>query len=407
MRGSRAIAIAALIIGVLILVVIGVVVVLQGNNDDAADAAPSSTPVAEGNTDGEADPADATPDDGGAAIGTPTPQQFEFTDPNAPEAQLIEVVVSLQTVPRGWLMTEAELTTEMRLAAEVSSNVITTIDQVVGRYARTDIYQGETLTSDALVIDPTLIGEETFGPSSLIPFGFVGQSVPMDRLSSVGYGLRPGDSIDIMVSFIFVAIDEDLETLLPNSATFLIVEENEEGDTTLRELVIDPYGRFEQLPTGAIAHIAPQETPRPILVSFVIQNARVVQVGAWDPPGPVQPPTPTPDPNAEATPTTQAPTATPEIAESILVALPPQQQLLLKQALERGADVDFALRAANDGQLNNVENVTFDYLITRFNIEVPPTFNYTAVGKRLIVVLEDQFDQILEDQQGNEGGGGN
>ena len=386
MRGRRAIAIAVLVVGVLILAVVAVVFVLQSGDEGSIEADPSSTPAAETSGEGEDVAGEATPD-AAAAVGTPTPQQFEFSDPNAPEAELVDVVVSLQTVPRGWLMTEAELRTEKRLASEVGPNVVTSIEDVVGRYARNDIFQGETITTDALVIDPTLIGEETFGPSSLIPFGFLGLSISTDRLSSVAYALQPGDSVDIMASFVFFSVDEDLESLLPNNATILIIEENEEGEVTQSSINLTPYGRFEQLPTGAIAHVSPQEAPRPILVSFVIQNARIIQVGAWDPPGPVQPPTPTPDPNAAETPTPAAATATPALPESIVVALPPQQQLLLKQALERGADVDLALRAANDGQINNIENVTFDYVTNRFNIELPASAPYEAIGMHLIVTL--------------------
>jgi hypothetical protein len=32
----------------------------------------------------------------------------------------------------------------------------------------------------------------------------------------------------------------------------------------------------------------------------------------------------------------------------------------------------------NDGQLYSVENVDFNYLLQRFNIEIPPDFNYTV-----------------------------
>jgi flagella basal body P-ring formation protein FlgA len=66
---------------------------------------------------------------------------------------MIEVVVSLQTVPRGWQMTAAELTTDLRFAADVGPNVITDISEAIGLFARTDIYQGQTLTKDSLVND--------------------------------------------------------------------------------------------------------------------------------------------------------------------------------------------------------------------------------------------------------------
>jgi hypothetical protein len=58
--------------------------------------------------------------------------------------------------------------------------------------------------------------------------------------------------------------------------------------------------------------------------------------------------------------------------------LQPQQQLLLRYALEVGADIDFALRGINDTQLYAVENVDLDFILQRFNIELPPNFGYTV-----------------------------
>ncbi|NIW50083.1 MAG: hypothetical protein GWN30_36510, partial [Gammaproteobacteria bacterium] len=84
--------------------------------------------------------------------------------------------------------------------------------------------------TDTLVRDPTLIGQEEFGSSSLIPPGWEAIGVPMDRLSSVGYALAPGDSVDVMLSFSLSAIDEEFQTLLANSITFFIEAPPEEGE---------------------------------------------------------------------------------------------------------------------------------------------------------------------------------
>jgi hypothetical protein len=60
------------------------------------------------------------------------------------------------------------------------------------------------------------------------------------------------------------------------------------------------------------------------------------------------------------------------------VALSPQQQLFLKYAHEVGADIDFAIRGVNDGQLYTVEQVDLNYLIERFNIDVPPNIGFSV-----------------------------
>ncbi len=307
----------------------------------------------------------------------------------------VEVVVSLQTVERGWQMTAAELVTDTRYIDEVADNVITNIEDAIGLYARAKIFQGETLTKDALVADPGLIGQTEYGPSSLIPPGYIALAVPMDRLSGVAYALNEGDYIDIMMTFSFYQIDEQFQTYLQNAAVFYL----EDTVTTQGEVPADggtptpqqtnifvlwPYGRFEQLPTGDTVHVYGSEYQRPVPVSMILQNARVIQVGSYVPPEPIEPATPTPEPIAEgeATPTPQpggpiAPTATP-YPNVLLVALTPQQQLFLKYAVESNANIDFALRGANDNQLYTIQNVDINLLLERFNIEIPPGFNYSV-----------------------------
>ena len=145
MRGRRTLALVLVFVALCLLSIIAVVFLTQGGAGGTA----TPTPPPEANVEG-----------------TPTPVIVTI----APEElQLVEVVISIQTVPRGWQMTEAELATETRLASEVDTSTFTTVEEVVGLYARTDIFQGQTLTRDVLVGDPRIIGRESTGPSSLSP----------------------------------------------------------------------------------------------------------------------------------------------------------------------------------------------------------------------------------------------
>lgn len=371
----RTILILVFVFGIVMLSIVGVVFILQQNQ-----------PV-ETVTDGE---------DGAPA---PDGVDVDGTEPEETASPRVAVVVSLQTVPRGHQMTEDILALDMRPVESVGSNVITSIDDALNLYARTDIYQGETLTYDTLVDDITKVGLESYGPSSLIPPGYVAQSVPMNRLTGVGYGVSEGDYVDIMVTFFFRQIDEEFQTYLPNDAAFYLeeqiqaVEDSGTGDPLqiITEPVIffvSPIGRFEELPTGDLAHISPNDedvAPRPVPVTMIIQNARVVQVGQYRlPPDPANLiPTPTPEAVEEGEPTPTPPpvinpTATPSPADVVVVALQPQQQLLLRYAVEVNAQVFFALRGVNDGQLYSVENMTLDFLLDRFNVEVPPNLGYSV-----------------------------
>lgn len=363
MRGSRVLLILMLVIGLVILAVAGILFI---NANDASDVTPDTG---------------GTPGAGEEGIVTPAPVS---------PSDFITVVVSLQTVPRGWQMTEAELTTDLRLSSEVGANVITDTAQAIGLYARTDIYQGETLTQDALVKDPRLIGRNNYGPSSLIPPGWIAASVPMDRLNSVAYGLAEGDSADIMMTFAFVKVDEEFQTLLQNSATFILEVPNEEGELQRSVIVLDPYGRFEQLPTGDIAHIYPSEDQRPLPVSIVLQNAKVIQVGPWTPPAAISTPTPIPEAGAPTPTPGGFPTPTAQPADVIVIALPPQQQLFLKYAVENSANIDFALRGSGDGQLYNVQGIDINYILQRFNIEIPPNGQFIISPSQPFVIIPQE-----------------
>jgi Flp pilus assembly protein CpaB len=368
MRGRRRIAIFIGIAGFILLLLIVVLAVI-GNQTPSA---PQPQPVAEGTpTNGE------EVENGEEGRFTLPFQQAPTVDPST---QLVEVVVSFQTVPRGWQMTAAELYTDLRVASEVGSNMITRIDDAIGLYARRDIFQGETLTVDLLASDPRSIGRDNYGPSSLIPPGWVAQAVPISRLSGVGFGLMPGDSVDIMASFMLVQLDQEFQSILNNSVSFLLEQVDEDGNRTWSIFVIDPYGRFEQLDNNDLVHIIPSEPQRPILVSMALQNARVIQVGPWIPPGAVQPPTPTPDP-LEPTPTPDPgipPTPTPAPPDVLLLAMPPQQQLVLRYALDSDAPITVGLRGVNDGQLYNVDSTNLEDILRQFfGFEIPPSANYS------------------------------
>jgi Flp pilus assembly protein CpaB len=361
----RTLAILILVIGIVLLSIVAIVYFFS---QDDPQPPPAPPPISEEGDD------------------LPVPPEPEPTAP----AELVEVVVSLQTVPRGWQFTENELVIDMRV--DVGPNAITNIEDAVGLYARTDIYQGATLTRDQLANDVTQVGLEEFGPASLIPSGFIASAVPLDRLSGVAYALSEGDYVDIMITFFFYQIDEEFQTYLQNSAVFFLEEviqaaETEEEQEIVPELIIlDQFGRFERLPNGDIAHIGPSELQRPIPVSMVLQNARVIQVGIFGPGDVPQPPTPTPTPDPDdpdAQPGDPGAVTPPEPPDTLLVALSPQQQLLLRYAVESNANISFALRGVNDTQLYAIENVDIDYFLRRFGIEEPRDFGF-SVDKLII-----------------------
>lgn len=403
---SRTIAILIFVLGAVVLAVVAILILTQNGDTETPTPPQDGTAVGEN---GEQPPE-----------GEGTPSSEEAT----PAPSLVEVVVSLQTVQRGYQFTEADVlvegsqivTTDFRQVGSVPSNVITDPEDIIGLYARTDIFQGETLTRDAFVRDPAVVGDE-YGPSSLIPPGYIAMGVPIRDFSeqgrpdlvTVGYSLDEGDYVDIMLTFELYRIDEQFQTYLENAAQFFIEEQiaaeeadgapastpdpdadetDEATEPTATLFFIDPFGRLEELPTGDLAIISPSEFQRPVRVGIIIQNARVIQVDPYTLPEPLQVRIPEPTAESEllegeetATPTvepTAIPTALPP--QVVVVALAPQQQIFLRYAIDAGADISFGLRNANDSTLFAVDNVDFEFLLELFNIEVPPDFDYTLTS---------------------------
>lgn len=339
---------------------------------------------------------------------------FQPDDSPTATPALVEVVVSLQTVPRGFQITADNLddilTTDLRKPEDVATNVLLSREDAIGLYARTDIFQGETITRDTLVRDPTTIASQEFGPSSLIPPGFLAVSIPVNAEGSaveqlvnlVALGVSEGDFVDILLTFDLFRIDPQFQTYLENDAAFFLEQAIEttlnptpdpESDEPppasqgisligqLRLSEVSPFGRFEELPTEDLVMIGPSEFQRPVHIGLVLQNAKVIQLGLYQPPESPTIPTPTPEvPDEEAEDEgPPPPTPTPLPPNVLVVALSPQQQLFLNHALKVGADIDLALRGANDSQLFMIENVDLDFLLDFFNIEIPPNFDYTLV----------------------------
>jgi Flp pilus assembly protein CpaB len=60
--------------------------------------------------------------------------------------------------------------------------------------------------------------------------------------------------------------------------------------------------------------------------------------------------------------------------------LAPQDALVLKLAREHDASIDLAIRAKDDTQDFATQQVTLDYILSRFGISVPAKREYTIEG---------------------------
>jgi Flp pilus assembly protein CpaB len=331
------------------------------------------------------------------------------------------VVVAQQRIPRGTrLVTDTQVALNEWVSVEnwpqgwVTQDALISLDQVDGRIARSDIPRGTLLTADMLTDQAGDLAATGSDAALLIPPDRVAIAIPVDHLSSVGWSLRRGDHVDVLVSFLMIDVDEEFQTELPNEASTLVTLDAEgvvaEGTTILQ----GTYGRIEQDPFGQPINIVPSEaSQRPRLVSQVtVRDAEVLNLGPWGElfgaPGEVSfsfAPTPQPAEGEEGADTgqdgggAQAPQQVEilmdegqelsqddvlreylnaETLQPLLLIVTPQDALVLKWADEMGAALHVVLRSQADAgvRLADTEAVTFQYMVDRFNIALPPRLEY-------------------------------
>ena len=136
----------------------------------------------------------------------------------APSAQMVDIIIVAQDVPRGTVLNEEHLTT-MEWPQENFLETMFRADEqgsVLGRQARHDIDNGTPLTV-GMVIDVNESLSDTGSIASLsIPKGMVAIPVQVDRKSSVAYALRPGDHVSVIGTFVVVDVDTEFQSKLPN-----------------------------------------------------------------------------------------------------------------------------------------------------------------------------------------------
>ncbi len=331
---------------------------------------------------------------GGGAVGGAAAQPTAPPPPTVPPTS--NVIVAARDIPRGARISVQDVTImPWPLLAEAppppGALIVGTeegmpgLEQVENRIARVDILNGQPVLDFFLTPgdEPTSLADLGSDAALLIPSGQVGYALPITRLSSVAYALREGDHVDLLMSFRFVDVDEDFQTILPSDG--LIITDNPELAGLGFQNFATQVGREEEGPFGTTLWVIPSTTdpgqrPRQT-TQLVIDNAMVLRVGNWplsdlNEPIVVTPaPPPTQAPEGEQAPEEVPPTATP-IPEPDVVTLVMSRQdaLVLKYALETGAMIDLVLRSALDDDINDIvtDAVTLQYIIDFYNVTVPP-----------------------------------
>lgn len=294
-----------------------------------------------------------------------------------PQPALTYVVVSAQNIARGQRITEDAVYLQNWPTDAVPVGALTALSQAHNQIARVDIARGTPVVESMLTTQAGEVIGVGSEASMQIPEDRVAYAFPISRYTGVAWALRPGDRVDVLVSMLLVNLDEEFQTILPNSAACLTLEEGETCQSGL-------LGRTEILPNGMVVNVIPSEPQRPRLVTqMTVQDALVLRVGDW----------PMPDtavPGQQTTTGTEGSAAQPAATEgqegeaapplptvlSVTIAVTPQEAAVLEYALLSNARVTLVLRSAASDGIANTSSVTLQYLMNQYGIETPPLLPY-------------------------------
>lgn len=353
-------------------------------------------------------------------------RQVVTSAPTATDIPMVPVVIAVQDIPRGTVIGPDRVTVILIPAANAPSSALTTIESVVGFIASTDIYREEIILARKVVQDLNSLGSTGSEAAAILDPQRVAIAVPIDQITSVAYGLRPGDRIDVIVSMLFVDVDEDFQTLLPNDFRVLLLASDEFGNGALSwsevaygnidtETFYAPVQTDPEAPEGSFSEsrsfpftIVEEPNPldgrrqRPRLVTQrTVTDAQVIWVGEFPAEGSIfAPVVATPTPAATATPeggaaegeATSAATPEPQRPQLITLGVTIQDAVTLSWLSEAGLPMTFVMRSARAQGLPDTAPVTMAYIMNAYNITVPLKFDYALEpairGVRGITLLD-------------------
>lgn len=298
---------------------------------------------------------------------TPAEQVGQQTEPTA--IPLKEVIVARQPIPRGGEFVAEALGRQEFPESSIPPNAIVNEAETINKIANSEIVQGQIIVYD-LLRDKSGggAGEAAFD----IPAGHVMVAFPINKQTSVAYAIQPGDVVDVLMTFSIVDLDPEFQTILPNKFSFLLQDKQttDAGQQT-SSVTLSPAidkGRLNIENELFPGFEFPREAQRPRRVAqLTVQRAKVIKVGSFLDTAP-----------QDAQPVAQGePTPTPVRPDIVSIAVTPQDALVLLWARQSQAYMELAMRAAGDEQANHsTEAVTLQYMLTRFNIAVPPKLEF-------------------------------
>jgi Flp pilus assembly protein CpaB len=260
-----------------------------------------------------------------------------------PQVERDEVVVAIQPIAEDEPV-EGRLELREVPVESIPQGALRSLDGTSDMLAAGPIPQGTIVQPDLLSSFEEHMQEGELG--KLVEPGHIAVAMPIAEISSVAYGIRPGDHVDVLMTFFFIDVD---------------------AETQMREPICPPTcPGTEDQQQGRIS----VQLPRPI-AQLTLQDIRVLGVGRWKDESQAE------QEQAERQRAGEESSPVPEPPHNVTLMVTRQDALVLKLARERGASIELAVRAQDDAEQAQTQAVTLDYIMARFGVNVPERQPYS------------------------------
>ena len=288
---------------------------------------------------------------------------------SAPAQEMTNIVILSQPVGMDSEITAEVLGTMPYPKDNMNPAMIIDKNMVIGKYAKFQLGGGLPLTLDMLQDRPGMAQTGSQAAKTISP-GLVAVSIPVSQLSSVAYGIKDGDRVNLIITTNFYDVDTDYQSKLPNNTSDLTVSLGGETVSAETKDWIMRRGRAElDNSLNKAFYVVAQEPQRPRTVSqMLLQNIQILHVGDFTVGGTQQvavvegQPTPTP-----------APVYLPNV---VTLMVSPQEAIVLTYLMSINASFNMVLRAPDDTTKIETDAATLQYLLSQYQIPVPSKLPY-------------------------------
>ena len=242
----------------------------------------------------------------------------------APETTM-QAVFAIRDVPMGTVLSAEDVKMAEIPIKYAPRDIVVTLEEAVGRISKTDMVEGEMLLKHYLV-DPT--GISSYDVAYILDENHVLMAMPANDLMSREVIIKRGDIVDIMVS-----IQESLETVTAEDETGV------EGETPATE------------------------TTGPQQITFTVSQRLGISAIVIDI---LQ------DQNAQTPPDDPNPNRNQVVVQAYLIALNPQDALVLKYLKDIGGIFEFVIRAPTSTGQFELTPVTSEYIKELYGLDLLP-----------------------------------